>query len=245
MIERGDVAKAQVVAVNHGPRTVELTFVPTCTCLTALPATRAIAPGGRADFDLSFDSKDDEGKTARYFIVKTDVYGAKPLFYVLRGVVRVDKPRVGTESSGAAGTASSVGAASFTAPAEAGMGSIKLSYYYTPGCRSCEEFLSTEIPRLEASYGIRVALERRDLLDSSVYEELSTFASSIGATVDSIPALRIGNTLLQGDKEIRDRLPGLLVTRGRDGSATSTWQKTPGDRSSAGSSINARLAIVP
>jgi cytochrome c biogenesis protein CcdA len=237
MISQGDIARADVVAINRGDQPVELTFVPTCPCLTVSPASRRLAPGASSVFALSFDSKDDEGKTYRGFIVKSDVAGARPGYYMLGGVVRVERAAASSASGEAASGLGALGDA------------IEMRYYYTPGCRSCEEFLSTEIPRLEASYGFRVTIERRDLLDPAAYEELAAFASAGGTTVHEIPALRLGNELLQGDKEIRSRLPGLLVARGRDGSATAPWRKTPGDRADSGASAAAnstvRLAVAP
>jgi cytochrome c biogenesis protein CcdA len=237
MIEQGDIARTSLVAANRGERPVELTFVPTCACLTVSPATRVIAPGAEASFALVFDSKDDEGITVRGFIVKNDLPGAKPLYYLLRGVVRVDRP---AEKQGGDSAANFGGG-----PAA---GSIKLKYYYTPGCRSCEEFLATEIPKLEASYGVRIALERRDLLSPAVYEELDAFASSIGSAVKAIPALRIGNVLLQGDAEIRDRLPGMIAARGFSGDSAAVPAAAPANAQAASepdASAAAKLALFP
>jgi len=76
-----------------------------------------------------------------------------------------------------------------------------LIYYYSPGCRSCEEFLSVEIPRWEKKLGIRIDLQRKDILDTAAFEELSAFAAAHGQKVRSIPALQAGETLLQGDRK--------------------------------------------
>jgi cytochrome c biogenesis protein CcdA len=249
MIEQGDIAKTKIVAVNRGADAVDVTFVPTCTCLTVSPATARLEPGVSVSFALSFDSKDDSGITERGYIVRTEVMGEKALYYLLSGVVRVDRP-TGVAPAGTGGPDS----VSDFAPAASG--AIEMQYYYTPGCRSCEEFLGTEIPRLESRYGVRIAIGRRDLLDGSVYEELSAFAASIGASIYEIPALRMEGILLQGDAEIRSRLPGLLVTRsaggslafavplgtGRNGPGTAR-QETGATAPSAASAV--RLAILP
>jgi cytochrome c biogenesis protein CcdA len=239
MIQQGDIARMGVVAMNRSAAAVRLDFVPTCDCLGASPATALIAPGSSAAFSLSFDSKDDFGITRRGFIVRTDLAGAKPLYYLLSGVVRVDRK----EPAGAAAAGGSPRGAG--APA----GAIELRYYYTPGCRSCEEFLSADLPDLEARYGYAFRVERRDLLDAAAYEELAAFASSTGAAVTAVPALRIGDLLLQGDAEIRDRLPGLLVARASAGGAAWTAPAAqspaavqPAAPSAAGS---ARLAMLP
>ena len=241
MIEQGDIARTEVVAVNRGSDSVELTFVPTCTCLTVFPVKARIGPGASASFALSFDSKDDSGITERGFIVRSNVPGEKALYYLLTGVVRVDRPKKGA-ASGTVGVLPKGGTASAA--------SIAILYYYTPGCRSCEEFLRVEIPELEAHYGLRIDLTRRDLLEASVYEELSSFASSIGASIRLIPALRVEGILLQGDEEIRARLPGLLVTRAAGGSLALSVPRTEGAASwSSGASAlllgSARLAVLP
>jgi cytochrome c biogenesis protein CcdA len=207
MILQGEIARTKVVATNAGAAAVEITFIPTCTCLTVFPSAASVPPGGSAAFDLSFDSKDDYGITQRGFIVASGEKGSKPLYFELTGVVRVER------AEGAA-----VGPSSRPPALPAQARSLQLQYYYTPGCRSCEQFLSVELPRLEERYGLRLDVARRDLLQGSAYEELSAFASSLGTGVSSIPALRVDGILLQGDDEIRARLPGILVTSAAGGS---------------------------
>jgi cytochrome c biogenesis protein CcdA len=99
---------------------------------------------------------------------------------------------------------------------------IPVTYYYTPGCRSCEEFLSVEIPRLEKLLGRRIELQKRDLMDTAQYEELTAFASARGEAVTAIPVLRAGDTLLQGDGVIREKLPGVLASLAGSTAATAT-----------------------
>jgi cytochrome c biogenesis protein CcdA len=210
MVSKGETTHTTISAKNRSSGAISLSLVPTCSCLSVKPASINIAAGASASFDISYDSADDEGKVFRFFVVKTDLSGAKPAYLSLRGVVRADRPLPAVGS-----TAESPGASATD-------GSLELRYYYTPGCRSCDEFLKTEIPRLESSYGIRVAVLRRDILDSSAYAELEAFASSIGSSVRAIPALRVGNVLLQGDEEIRDRLPGLLIARGGAAAASAS-----------------------
>jgi len=201
MIEKGELARTSITLTNRSAKALSLEFLPTCACLSATPASTELKGGASVSFALSFDSKDDEGKTSRFFVVKTEPPSSKPLYYSISGVVRADKPAPSVQGSAAPA-------------AEASSSGLELNYYYTSGCRSCEEFLSAELPKLEASYGVRVVLHRRDLLDPAVYEELLAFASSIGADIRAVPALRLGSTLLQGDEEIRSRLPALLIARG-------------------------------
>ncbi len=197
-IMQGARIQMTVVVTNHSGRAATVTFVSTCYCLTVEPDSRIIAAGGEASFALGYDSTDDTGNTGKAFIVRTDLPGEQRLPYILRGTVRAERP-----ASAPAGTWVRRDATGNTAAA--------LVYYYTPGCRNCEEFLSMEIPRLEKKLGVRIDIQRRDVLDPVPYQELSAFAASHGQGIRAIPALRVGETLLQGDKEIREKLEEVLT----------------------------------
>lgn len=211
MIEQGTKVQTTVVVANHSRTPATVTFVSTCDCLAVEPGTRTIPAGGEATFRLAYDSSDDTGNTAKAFIVRTDLPGVPRLSYVLRGTVRAerhDSPApAGPWIRRGSGMAGNVEVPRGTVAADT---TIVLAYYYTPGCRSCEEFLSTELPRLERELGIRIEVQRNDVLDPALYEELSSFASSQGQSIRAIPALRAGETLLQGDQEIRARLAAIL-----------------------------------
>jgi Cytochrome c biogenesis protein len=242
MITKGEVATERLLVANRGAAPETVTLIPTCSCLTATPASRRIGPGEKASFELAYNSHDDEGKTTRGFIVKTADESAKPLYYILSGVVRADNGSAVKSSASARGTGAGNEAE----------GGIELRYYYTPGCRACEGFIGKTLPELEASYGVKVHLLRRDLLDPKTYEELAQKAKSLGTSVQAIPALLIGNKLLQGDEEIESRLPGLLMVS-RSSALAETSTKTESETSAtAGSTASdaaaesgARLAILP
>ncbi|MGO9310474.1 MAG: hypothetical protein ACLQDL_15815 [Spirochaetia bacterium] len=202
MILQGAVVEREIRVTNLEPVAVTLSLFPTCSCNRVVPGTQTIPAGSSAAFRLRYDSSDDRGITTKSMLVKTDFPGAAVSVFWIRGTVREVSavPAVG-------------GAAVRQALTPAGAATrLLVTYYYTPGCRSCEEFLSVEIPRLEKSLGRRIEVSQRDLLDSGQYEELSSFAAAHGQSLTAIPALRAGDTLLQGDAVIREKLPGLLAS---------------------------------
>ena len=241
MIDKGEVARTTIEVFNRGLEPLLVTFIPTCSCLSVSPAEFSIAAGTAAKFSLSFDSKDDEGKVSRGYIVKAGAQrvagtaatstAVTPLYYLLSGVVRSHN------ASAQAHPASS---------AASGFGSgIELRYYYTPGCRACEAFIAKGLPELASRDGIATNLVRRDLLDPKVYEELAAAAAELGTSVKAIPALRIGNTLLQGDQEIEARLPGLLIAAQGAQDQAAPSPAVIASPASVSRSVGASLAIVP
>ena len=236
MIMQGTVAKATVTVTNSEPAPVTVTFVPTCTCLQVAPASLLIPPGSRGAFSLTFDSRDDVGKTTRGYIVRTDNKGAADLYYSLSGVVR-------TENAAApAWTAPNAPAAPPASAGAAARVTVTLDYYYTPGCRSCEEFLSATLPGIAAARGVAVDVRRRDILQPAVFQELTALAAAAGRPLQAVPALHIGGTLLQGDKEILSALPGLLAAAAAEGTRTAPAASV---QSGSGAASSVPVAALP
>jgi hypothetical protein len=91
MIVQGTKIQADVAVTNGEPVAVTVTFLPTCTCVEVTPASQSIPAGGRAVFSLRYDSVDDQGLTTRGYRVKTDLAGAPPLYFLVRGTVRQER----------------------------------------------------------------------------------------------------------------------------------------------------------
>ncbi|MGA2763549.1 MAG: DUF1573 domain-containing protein [Spirochaetia bacterium] len=225
MILQGDRIESVVTVKNTGAQDAEVSLLPTCTCNTVEPARRVIRAGTEATFLIRYDSTDDSGITRKDLIIKTTPSGIAPPYYTLTGVVRAERKAWTTPAGPQAGP-------------PAGR-AVTVIYYYTPGCRSCEEFLAAEIPRLSRELGLSIRVVRKDVLQPALYEELSAVAASAGQQVREIPALSAGNVLLQGDANIRKNLAAVL--RGQLGArpAAAPGTAAPGLFSSA------QLAILP
>lgn len=188
---------------NRSADPVTVSVIPACDCLSVEPTRRVVEAGATGSFRLFFDPSDEEGAVTRDFVILTDVEGRTKMLFTVTGTVEA-----GSEA-GAAGEASLSPAAAGKAPA--GAGRVRLVYYYTPGCRSCERFLGEEVPRLERELGVAIDVTRRDVLAEGGYEEYARAAASLGTTVRAIPGLLVGDgVLLQGEKEIGARLAPIL-----------------------------------
>jgi cytochrome c biogenesis protein CcdA len=247
MIRQGAVIRLEVTVANRGDGPVAVGFAPTCSCLSAEPERLTVPAGGSAAFTLRYDSADDTGITTRGFLVRTEPAGGKARYFLLKGTVRQYRDPGAAAAPGSAPNGTGAAAApSATAPSTAAPG-VTVSYYYTPGCRSCEEFLSEELPRAEKELGIDVAVERKDLLDSAVYEELADLAAARGAKVEAVPVLRVGDSLLQGDQAIRGGLRAALRTAAATARAAAASARASAAGPSAGTAAPAAesLAILP
>jgi cytochrome c biogenesis protein CcdA len=190
MIRQGGIVETGLTAANRSARPLAVTIVPLCDCLLAQPLSAVIPAGGSAVFALRYDSRDDSGITRKSFLVTTDDPGTAKTYVELHGTVRAEA---------AAGQGPSPSGPS-TAQAEGG--ALAVRYYYSPGCRSCEDFLGREVPRLERSLGARIAVEKRDILQPGAWDRLLAEAAAAGVQIRGVPVLVAGTVLLQGEKEI-------------------------------------------
>ncbi|HVP18421.1 MAG TPA: DUF1573 domain-containing protein [Spirochaetia bacterium] len=199
-IFQGDRIQTVVTVKNTSEQEVGVSLLPTCTCLAVTPAESAVAPGAEKTFVLIYDSSDDQGITRKDFVIRTRPPGLAPSWYSLTGVVRAERrPEAAGGSPPGAFAAGPAAGATVTA-----------TYYYTPGCRSCEQFLSVEVPRLSRELRLAIIVVRKDILQPALYEELAALAASHGDTVREIPVLAVGSVLLQGDAAIRRDLAAVL-----------------------------------
>ena len=186
---------------SAGPVTVSL--IPACGCLAVEPARRTIGRGATAAFRIAFDPADEDGAVARDLVIVTDVPGRGKLLFTVTGTVEGG----GSAASGGGGTGPLTGGGE----AIAGDRRIQVTYFFTPGCRSCERFLAEEVPRLERELGIAIDVARRDVMAAGGYEEYARAAEALGTTVRSLPGLLVGReVLLQGEAEIRERFASVL-----------------------------------
>ena len=94
-IQRGEKIQTAVTVKNTGDTDITVSFLPTCTCNTAVPAERLITAGGEGTFVITYDSSDDTGITRKDFIIRTQPPGVAPPYYTSTGIVRAER-RAGT-----------------------------------------------------------------------------------------------------------------------------------------------------
>ena len=195
-----DASAETVVSIdNRTANPVTVSLIPTCNCLSVEPSHLQIPSGSAGSFRLRFDSDGEEGKISHILLVRTDSPSLERASFVVGGTVR--KSRVTFSSSAAEGNDSS-----------SSKGRIILTYYYSPGCPSCERFLVDEVPRLARDLGVEIEVRRRDVFAPGVFEEYEQIARSFGIKeLRAFPALQVGDTaLLQGEGEIGSNLEATM-----------------------------------
>jgi hypothetical protein len=224
-VDQGARPETTLTVANRSTFAVTVTLIPTCDCLVVDPSRHAVAPDASASFRIMFDPSGEEGEVSRTLVIATDIPGRPRSLFAVSGTVTPKGGRDDGESGTPTATAESASAV--------GAGRVAITYWYTPGCRSCERFLADEVPRLARERGIAIDVTRRDLLAPGGYEEFAQAVAARGATVHGIPGLLVGDQLLQGEEEIRAGFAAALA--GSAGSAVAP----------AGPAGRGALALLP
>jgi cytochrome c biogenesis protein CcdA len=200
VMDQDDTAETSVSIENRTDRSVTVDLILTCGCLSVEPSRLQIPSGGTGAFRLVLDSEGEKGEIVRTLLIRTDSPALASTLFEVRGTVRgggkvAARPRIGGK-----------------ADASASKEWIVLTYYYSPGCPSCERFLADEVPRLARELGVEIEVRRRDVFAPGVFEEYEQIARSFGIKeLRAFPALQVGDTaLLQGEGEIGSNLEATL-----------------------------------
>mgnify|MGYP001103426710 CR=1 FL=1 len=195
-----DASAETVVSIdNRTENPVTVSLIPTCNCLRVEPPRLQIVSGSAGSFRLRFDSDGEEGRVSHILLIRTDSPSLDKASFVVGGTVR--KSRVTFPSSNTEGN-----------DGPSAKGRIVLTYFYSPGCPSCERFLADELPRLAHELGVEIEVRPRAVLAPGVFEEYERIAASFGIReLRRFPALQVGEiALLQGEEEIGANLETAL-----------------------------------
>ena len=177
-LQAGITAEQRVTVENRIAETVSADLISTCSCLTVRPEHILLGPGGSAEFTLYFDSSDDSGDFEKLLIIQTDSDAMPKGFFVITGSV-------------AGAPAAETGSAAKAEPGAEGS-SAGLIYYYTPGCRTCNEFLRDA----------RLPVSARDITGAEYYEELQLLLEERGEVLQEVPVLVSADGVYQGEKQV-------------------------------------------
>ncbi|MBN2050994.1 MAG: DUF1573 domain-containing protein [Spirochaetales bacterium] len=187
-LKQGVVVTLDVEIKNTGLEAVDVEFISTCDCFYPQDYKVSIPREETRLVTFFYDSSDDQGSFEKYVIVlTTDPDLPKGLFQA-SGVVPMKD----------AGPSSATPVEE--QPEEPG--ELVVEYYYSPTCKSCIEFLQKEVPRIEKKLSVDLSMKSVDVLEGKNFEAFQKKIDELGIESNAFPVLILGNTVLQGEKDI-------------------------------------------
>jgi hypothetical protein len=207
------VMKTSFAVTNNEESSLSIDFIFPCDCLSMTPDSLTLEPGQIATVWVSFNPAGYSGKVEKTVLVR--IRGDGDRTFMVSGSVTPVKPPVPDypgECEWCRKQPEEVRRQAYEAW-RSGPGVIH--FYYAADCRSCVEFLDKEIPRLSVVLGAAIEVDKLDIKVRGVLAELEARLADKKARLTAFPVLFIGETILQGEDQIRKNLEGELKKRAK------------------------------
>ncbi len=195
---------------NTGGTTLEIRLLSSCTCLTVRPDRFRLAPGASSQVRLTLDPAGLSGGISKLVLAKVENADGLDRLLTVDGTVASKTPptlRQEAECEWCKKLSAELRKQAYDSwRKREGV----LHYYYSADCRTCTDFLDAEIPRVSRAIGRTIEVDRQDIRDPGVLDELDAVVAARKLALEALPVLVIGDTVLQGEKEIRARFEKVM-----------------------------------
>jgi cytochrome c biogenesis protein CcdA len=235
-VDADKILTKAIIMENRGAQSIEARFILTCECFTILPERLTLGPGERRTVMLSFNPAEEQGDVEKLLIMESSDAPGRRTVITLHGTVsRPEKTtesaatasapdansgqnnsapgKISDRDANAETAAPAAAGTSGTGPRQASVkgesteaGALPLTLYYSFGCKTCERLLREFFPPLERRLGITFLIRKKNILRPEIMQEFSAVLAQHKVPMQEFPALIMGDTILQGEGEIRAQL---------------------------------------
>ncbi len=186
---------------NDESRLLTVTLIPPCECLTVTPLGFRLAPGESVEVRVAFNPEGYSGGVSKPILVKVRK-GVSRLYTVSGTVVprQTALPAYPGECEWCRKQSDAIRREAYESWRK--QPSV-VHYYYSPDCKSCTDFLGTEVPRVEKLLGKKIEMDRQDIRNPGVLDELDALLAAKRLTLTALPVLAVGDRILEGAEQIR------------------------------------------
>ena len=193
-----DTISKTITIQNTGKSAAVFAIISTCNCLSAVPDRFDLSAGERLGVSLAYDPSGNTGEVEARFILMIDREVVDGFSYSVYGTVVPDAE--GSEDDSERDTAS-----------EGKEQAVYLSYYFESDCAACKRPFVQNILDLEIELGVTIFLEERNILEQPVREEYLSVLNKQNLKEGPLPAVIVGDVVLQGKNEIDEKLKKQLT----------------------------------
>ncbi len=188
-------------AANDGSGVLTVTLIPPCECLTVKPLGFRLAPGESVKVTVAFDPAGYSGSVSKPILVK--IRKGTSRLYTVSGTVVPRQTALPAYPGECEWCRKQSDAIRREAYASWRKQPQVVHYYYSPDCRSCTDFLETEVPRVEKLLGKKIEMDRQDIRNPGVLDELDSLLAAQKLSLTELPVLAAGDRILMGEDQIR------------------------------------------
>jgi hypothetical protein len=199
-----------VTLQNTGRATLDIRLLSSCSCLAVQPDTLRLAAGASSRVRLALDPAGLSGGISKLVLVKVENAVGLDRLLTVEGTVRSKTPPTLRQEAECEWCKKLSAELRKQANDSWRRREGVLHYYYSADCRNCTDFLDAEIPRVAKAIGRTIEVDRQDIREPGVLDELDAVLAARKLALEALPVLVIGDTVLQGEKQIKARFEKVM-----------------------------------
>ena len=181
---------------NVGTENLQIDLRPSCECIGVNPGYLAVKPGETVVFQVSFDTTGYQGSVTHYVFMDTNDPQYTHIQLPIEGRVLFGKYR--REST------------TLSSPETKNLPLVRMSFFYSPGCRYCQKRRNEVFPQLGKKLQINLEVAAFSLSEPDNYQMLSLLEEEYQRQSNEIPVLVVGRDILGGERQIKRELESLI-----------------------------------
>jgi len=203
------ILSKEITITNSGSQPATVSLIETCDCFYPDQKQIIIQPGENQKIVVSFDPAEEQGAVEKLLIIENIDSPQEKILFTLHAQVNrqasaMEKPATADAQTVPTETEPAESSTQLSdSPAEKNLSAF---LYYSFGCKACERLLTSFFPAVEQEMGITLTIIKKDILQAQVMREYEAQVQQMDVPMREFPALLIGSTLLQGEREIRSEL---------------------------------------
>jgi Protein of unknown function (DUF1573) len=190
---------------NTGRTVLAIRLLSSCSCLSVEPDRLRLEAGAAATVRLTLEPAGESGAISKLLLAKVESAEGMDRLLTVNGTVRSKTPASLRQDTECEWCRKLSGELRKQADDSWRRREGVLHYYYSPDCRACTDFLDLEIPRVQKAINRTIEVDRQDIREPGVLDELEGLLGGLKVQLKALPVLVIGRVALQGEAEIRAR----------------------------------------
>lgn len=192
-LENYNTVKYPLALKNDSNQELEVTFLPLCDCITVDPLNLIVPENTELEVNILL-TPEGHDQISRHILV--DLNGKKQ---PIRVFAKLPPPPVEVLSNGCPECLIKERELEDIKNMEKELSNwIVADIYYSPGCKTCEEFLKNTVPQISSALNRKITVRKHNVLEPENLERLEVELKAIGAELKEFPILIYRDISLQG-----------------------------------------------
>lgn len=205
-VSEGTILRETLTISNPGDSPLDVSLRSSCDCVSVQPEHFRIAPAGKIDASIQFNTHDSRGQRNEFIYISSNDPDDPSVSWLIEATIQARDMASATTAIRAQPRESQ------SVIANPPASTIHLELFSSPQCSYCRMLKERIIPALARKHAITISVTESSLDQPASYERLVMLENTFKTHAHNLPAIVADSTIIGGKKEITDNLEKLVIS---------------------------------